>query len=46
MPLGCAEVYDASLPNSRIQVLEGLGHLVELEDAQATADAVAAHIGS
>ena len=46
VPHGVAEVYDASLPNSRIQVLEGLGHLVELEDAQATADAVIAHISS
>lgn len=46
VPLSVAEAYDASLPNSRIQLLEGLGHLVELENPQATAEAVAAHIGS
>ena len=44
VPLGVAEVYDASLPNSRIQVLDGLGHLVELENPQAAADAVTSFI--
>ena len=44
VPIGVAEVYDAHLPNSTIQVLDGLGHLVEMENPQAAAEAVTAFI--
>ena len=43
-PIGVAEVYDASLPNSTLQVVEGAGHLVELENPQAAADAISSFI--
>ena len=39
-PIGVAEVYDDSLPNSTLQVVDGAGHLVELENPQAAADAI------
>ncbi len=39
-PIGVAEIYQASLPNSTLQLIEGVGHLVELERPQATADTV------
>ena len=45
-PLGVAEVYDASLPNSTLTVIDGAGHLVELENPQAAADAVTSFIAS
>ncbi len=45
-PIGVAEVYDANLPNSTLKVIEGAGHLVELENPQAAADYIAAHIGA
>ncbi len=46
VPINAAEVYDASMPNSSLQIVNGAGHLVELEQAQATADAISAHVGA
>ena len=46
VPLSTANVYDARLPNSRIQIVEDAGHLVELECPHAAAEAVLAHIGA
>ena len=43
-PIGVGQAYEAALPNATLQVLPGLGHLVELEDAEGAAAAVAAHI--
>ena len=43
VPRNCAEIYDAQLPNSSITVIDGAGHLVELENPQAAAAAITAH---
>ena len=45
-PIGVGQAYEAALPNAALQVLPGLGHLVELEDAEGAAAAVAAHIAA
>ena len=45
-PIGVGQAYEAALPNAALQVLPGLGHLVELEDAEGAASAVAAHIAA
>ena len=44
VPLSVAQVYDDSLPNSSLQVIDDVGHLTELENPQATADAVTSFI--
>ena len=44
VPIGVAQAYEAAMPNATLQVMPGLGHLVELEDAAGAAAAVAAHI--
>jgi pimeloyl-ACP methyl ester carboxylesterase len=45
VPLDCAERYLEGLPNARLQIVEGAGHLVELEQplvvAQLVSDAIA-----
>ena len=40
VPVNVGELYDAALPNSTLDVRPGLGHLIELEDAEGTAAAV------
>ena len=40
VPVNVGELYDAALPNSTLDVRPGLGHLIELEDAEGTAVAV------
>jgi len=39
-PRGCAEVYARSIPNSRLEVLAGVGHCPELEDPDNFGDVV------
>ena len=44
VPVNVGQCYEAAMPNATLQVLPGLGHLVELEDAEGAAAAVAAFI--
>ncbi|MEX0783475.1 MAG: alpha/beta fold hydrolase [Dehalococcoidia bacterium] len=46
VPLSAAHRYKASLPNARLEVVEGAGHLVELEQPERVAELVAAHVAS
>lgn len=39
-PRGCAEVYARAVPNSRLEVLPGIGHCPELEDPDGFADVI------
>ncbi|MGH2608215.1 MAG: alpha/beta fold hydrolase, partial [Tepidiformaceae bacterium] len=44
VPLGAAKVFEAALPNARLEVVEGAGHLVELERPADVAKLIADHI--
>ncbi|MGH2631769.1 MAG: alpha/beta fold hydrolase, partial [Tepidiformaceae bacterium] len=46
VPMGAARRYQESLPNARLEVVEGAGHLVELEDPARVADEISTHISS
>ena len=41
VPVAVAEVYERNLANARLELLQGLGHLVELEDAAKVATLIA-----
>lgn len=45
VPVQVAKQYDAALPNSRLELVSGSGHLVEMEDPEAVARLIAAHTG-
>ncbi len=44
VPLSAAHKYKASLPNSRLEVIDGAGHLVELEEPARIAELIHDHI--
>ncbi len=44
VPIGAANVFKAALPNSRLEVIEGVGHLVELERPQEVARLITEHV--
>ena len=44
MPLECAELYSKALPNARLEVIEGAGHLVELEEGDLVAKLIGSHV--
>ena len=46
VPIGAAHVFKASLPNSRLEVIDGAGHLVELEKPDVVASLIASHISA
>ena len=46
VPVNAGELYDAALPNSRLELRPGLGHLIELEDPEGTAAAVKSFIAA
>lgn len=46
VPLGTARRYQQSLPNARLEVVEGAGHLVELEDPARVVDEITTHIAA
>ena len=44
VPVSAAKRYERSLPKARLEVIEGAGHLVELEEPDRIAALIAAHI--
>ena len=44
VPLGAAKVFESALPNARLEVVEGAGHLVEMERPADVAKLIADHI--
>ncbi|MGH7751362.1 MAG: alpha/beta fold hydrolase [Gemmatimonadales bacterium] len=44
VPIGAANVFAAALPNARLEIVEGAGHLVELERAGDVARLIADHV--
>ena len=46
VPINVGQIYDQALPNSTLQVLDGVGHLLELESPDAAADAIASFIAA
>jgi len=46
VPIGAARRYEAALPNVLLEVVEGAGHLVELEDPARVADEIATHLAA
>ena len=44
VPVDVGRRYEAAMPNATLQVLPGLGHLLELEDAEAAVAAISAFI--
>ena len=44
VPPGCARQYAGLLPNCRVEMLDGAGHLVEIEEAERVADLIGAHV--
>jgi pimeloyl-ACP methyl ester carboxylesterase len=44
VPVSSAKLYAAALPNARLEVIEGAGHLVELEEPARVAELIAAHV--
>ena len=40
-----AKQYDAALPNSKVELISGAGHLVDMEDPEGVARRIAAHAG-
>ena len=45
VPMAVAQSYEAALPNARIEVVADSGHLVDMEQPEALAELVAAHLG-
>ncbi len=45
VPLVCGEQYTEALPQARLEVLAGAGHLVELEEPERVAELIRAHAG-
>lgn len=43
IPVTCARQYAAALPNATLEVVEGAGHVVDLEEPEALADLIAKH---
>ena len=43
LPLSAGERYKTSLPNSRLEVIDGAGHLVEYEEPARLASLIASH---
>lgn len=44
VPVGAARVFADTLPNARLELVEGAGHLVEMEQPERVADLIAGHI--
>ena len=44
VPLSAAERYKSSLPNARLEVIDGAGHLVEYEEPARIAGLIASHV--
>ncbi|MSQ29910.1 MAG: alpha/beta hydrolase [Dehalococcoidia bacterium] len=44
VPLDCGRHYQELLPNARLEVIEGAGHLVDMEQPEALARLIAAHL--
>jgi pimeloyl-ACP methyl ester carboxylesterase len=44
VPVSAAHRYKASLPNARLEIIDGAGHLAELERPNRVAELVAAHV--
>ena len=45
VPVSAGRVYEKSLANAELKVIEGAGHLVELEHPERIAELISAHIG-
>lgn len=43
VPVECARLYAAALPNCRLETIDGAGHLVEIEEADRVAALIGAH---
>jgi pimeloyl-ACP methyl ester carboxylesterase len=46
VPVSAAKRYQGALPKARLEVIEGSGHLVELEEPERVAELIAAHVRS
>ncbi len=44
VPPVCAQQYARALPNSRVELIEGAGHLVEYEEPEKVAELIAGHV--
>jgi pimeloyl-ACP methyl ester carboxylesterase len=44
VPPSCAKQYAAALPNAKVEMIDGAGHLVEYEDPERVAKLIAQHI--
>jgi pimeloyl-ACP methyl ester carboxylesterase len=44
VPVVCAQQYGRALPNARVEIINGAGHLVELEEPARVATLIAGHI--
>ncbi|MEX2230491.1 MAG: alpha/beta fold hydrolase, partial [Dehalococcoidia bacterium] len=44
VPRSCAERYLEALPNARLEVVAGAGHLVDIEQPERLAELIRAHI--
>jgi pimeloyl-ACP methyl ester carboxylesterase len=44
IPLECADLYSMALPNATLQVIEGAGHLVEMEEGDLVAKLIGTHL--
>ena len=46
VPISSGRIYERSLPNARLEVVESCGHLVDLEQPKRLAELVVAHVGA
>jgi pimeloyl-ACP methyl ester carboxylesterase len=46
VPLVCGEAYARAMPHARLEVLDGCGHFVEMEQPEALAELIARHMES
>ncbi len=46
VPSNCGELYAQALPNARLEVVKGAGHVVELEEPETIARLIRAHVAA